>query len=262
MINDEHQLLTPPLSPAGREHGVGLKGVIFDLGGTLIARAGNHERTNATALWQWLRERRHAVEEEFVDALVAEREATFARRTGTREIRAEEALRPVLARYGAPANLALLVAAEAAFFEPELQAMRLLPGALELLETLDARGLRQGLISNASSHYFILECCRRLELDRYLDPVLSSAAIGWAKPDPRIFEAILTQWGYPPASALMVGDTVEADIAGARGLGMRSILLMAERRADEPVEVEGVRADALAATLAEVGFILEEWLAR
>ncbi len=239
-----------------------IRGVIFDLGGTIIARSGNWERANAQALRQWLLSRGYPIDEGFVEVLVAEREATFAGRAGTREVRAEEALRPVLTRYGTATYPAVLVAAEAAFFEPELQAMRLLPGALELLERLDARGLRLGLASNASSHYLILEGCRRLELDRYLDPVISSAAVGWGKPDSRMFEAILAQWGCPPSAAVMVGDTVEADIVGAQRMGLRTILLTAERRADEPVEVEGVRADMIAATLAEVGFILEDWLDR
>lgn len=239
-----------------------IRGVIFDLGGTLVARSGNWERANAQALRQWLLSRGHTIDEAFVEVLVGEREATFAGRAGTGETRAEEALRPVLTRYGIPVDPASLVASEKAFFEPELQAMRLLPGVLELLEKLDARSLRQGLASNASSHYLILECCRRLELDRFLDPVISSAAVGWAKPDPKIFNAILRQWGCPPSAAVMVGDTVEADIVGAYRLGMRSILLTAERRSDEPLEVEGIRADATAATLAEVEFILDEWLDR
>lgn len=76
-----------------------IRGVIFDLGGTIIARVGNWERANAQALRQWLLSRGYAIDEGFVEVLVALREATFAGREGTREVRAEDALRPVLTRY-------------------------------------------------------------------------------------------------------------------------------------------------------------------
>lgn len=243
-----------------------IRGVIFDLGGTLIARARtpllNFERGNAEALRRWLRVRGARLDAGFVEALVAERAAKFAQRAGgTREIKAEEALRPVLARYGQPTDDRFVASAEAAFFEPELREMRLLPGARNLLVLLAARGLRLGLASNASSHYFIVECCRRLGLDRFLDPILSSAAVGWGKPDPKIFEAILQPWAIPPQAAVMVGDTVDADIAGARHLGMRAVLLTAEHGPGDPKEMAGIRADAAAATLVEVGRIIERWIA-
>jgi len=237
-----------------------IRGVIFDLGGTLIERGRrSFEPGNATALTEWLRSRGHHIGSEFTDAVVAEREASFARRTGMREVRAVEALRPVLARHGLPIDDTFLTAAESAFYEPELRAMRLLPDAIDVLELLRARGLRVALASNASSHYFVEECCRRLGISRYLDPIMSSAAIGWAKPDPRIFNAILQPWVMSPEHAVMVGDNVSTDIAGARALGMRSILLTAEHDPDEPRISEGVRADAEVATLREAGQVIVRW---
>jgi len=238
-----------------------IKAVIFDLGGTLIERGRkSFEPGNATALREWLRGRGHDVEAEFAGAVVAEREASFAGRTGTREVRAVEALRPVLGRYGLPTDDTFLIAAESGFYEPELRAMRLLPDAFEVLEQLRARQLRIGLASNATSHYFVEECCRRLRISQYLDPIMSSAAIGWAKPDSRIFNAILKPWEIMPEQAVMVGDSVAADIAGARAIGMRSILLTTEHSPGEPRTWEGVQADAEASTLREAGQIIERWL--
>lgn len=241
-----------------------IRGVIFDLGGTLIERgrptSGSYEPGNAAALKDWLRSRGHHVPSEFADAVVAEREASFARRTGTREVRAVDALRRVLERYHLPADDTILTAAEVAFYEPELLAMRLLHDALDVLQQLRARRLRVGLASNATSHYLVEECCRRLGVSRYLDPIVSSAAVGWAKPDSRIFEAILNPWSMAPEHAVMVGDSVGADIAGARAIGMRSILLTAEHRPGEPRTVEGVGADAEVATLRETGQVIERWL--
>lgn len=241
-----------------------VRGVIFDLGGTLAAlatpqEAGALDRGNAVALLDWLRRHGSQVDDDFVDALVAERQACFVRRAGgVQEVTVAEALRPVLRRYDLRHDEASLTAAEAAFFEPELASMRLLPGATELLQRMRALGLRAGIVSNASSHYFVVECCRRLGLAGFLDPIVSSAQVGWVKPDPRAFEPVLSAWSLPPSQVVMVGDTPSADIAGANRMGMRSILI-APGTASGPPGDTGPVPDAVAASLAEVRRLLEQW---
>jgi HAD superfamily hydrolase (TIGR01549 family) len=239
-----------------------IRGVIFDLGGTLTARVRippeAMERANAESLRSWIRGRGHDVGDDFVRTVVAERTARFLERAGgLKEIRASAALIPALGRFGLPADADVAAAAERAFFEPELNEMRLLPGAIDLVERLAQRGIRRGLASNASSHYFVEECCRRLDLDRRLNPILSSAAVGWAKPHSAIFQVILSTWDIEPANVVMVGDTLGADVAGARALGMRSILVTGERGPNEPMPSEILRPDGVAIDLPAVGVILD-----
>jgi putative hydrolase of the HAD superfamily len=50
--------------------------------------------------------------------------------------------------------------------------------------------------------------------------VADSGVLGIAKPDPRIFTPALVALGVDPARALYVGDTVHADVHGARAAGM------------------------------------------
>jgi putative hydrolase of the HAD superfamily len=235
-----------------------IRGVIFDLGGTLIY-PGDFERGNAAALAAWLRARGFAVPEPFVEALIAERRRLWAARTGTEEVTADRALRAVLERFALPTDAALLADAERAFFSYELEMMRPLPGAAALLARLARDGLRAGLISNASSHYLVVECCRRLLFAPYLDPILSSAGFGWTKPDPRIFHAVLRQWTARPEDTVMVGDSLSADVAGAAAAGMRSILLTATLPPDAPATLPSARPDAVARSLPEVGEILDRW---
>ncbi len=54
---------------------------------------------------------------------------------------------------------------------------------------------------------------------------MSSAQLGYLKPHPAIFQAALAAIGAPAESAVMVGDSVKADIEGARQIGMRAVLL-------------------------------------
>ena len=238
-----------------------IRGVIFDLGGTLAAPLNPEDldRRNTLALLAWLRQRSGPLDDAFVDVLVKARQAAFAGRDGAREVTAAEVLGPVLQRYGLPHDPSFTQAAEEAFFEPELASMRALPGANTLLAWVHDRGLRAGLASNASSQYFVVECCRRLGFARWLDPIITSAGVGWTKPTPPIFQTILTQWSLAPGDVVMVGDTPSADIAGAVRIGMRSILLAPERGPQGTDEAD-TRPEELARDLADVRTILARWI--
>lgn len=190
---------------------------------------------------------------------MAERRARWAARTGFEETTADSALRAVLERYDLPAEPPDIGEAERAFFVPELEDARPLPGAAAVLARLNRGGLRTALVSNASSHYFVVECCRRMLFAEFLDPIVSSAAVGWGKPDSRVFRAVLRPWRFPPDAVVMVGDSLAADIAGAAMLGMRTILFTAAHSPGASVALESVRPDAVAATLAEAASIIEGW---
>lgn len=241
-----------------------IRGVIFDLGGTLAEQPErlpqvDLDARNAAALRSWLEQQGITTGDRFIDDLVAARQACFARRMGgLQEVTAAEALRPILERYGAPAHDRFLQDAEATFFEPELAAMQLLPGAIEVLRRLQGLGLRLGLASNASSHYFVVECCRRLGLATYLDPILSSAAVGWAKPSAQLFTQILDTWAVPADAAVIVGDTPGADVAGAQAVGMPAILLV--RPQGGAVDAPTYAPDAQVASLFEAAEVIERWL--
>ncbi|MFI6595129.1 HAD family hydrolase [Nonomuraea sp. NPDC050536] len=58
-----------------------------------------------------------------------------------------------------------------------------------------------------------------LGLTYFADAVVSSARVGVAKPDPRIYEIAAEQAGVPPERCLFVDDRLE-NVEGARALGM------------------------------------------
>ncbi|MBS7527028.1 YjjG family noncanonical pyrimidine nucleotidase [Fusibacter paucivorans] len=61
-------------------------------------------------------------------------------------------------------------------------------------------------------------------IESLFDAVIISEQVGVNKPDPAIFEAALKRVDYhgPMGSVLMVGDNLNADILGAKALGMRT----------------------------------------
>lgn len=76
-----------------------------------------------------------------------------------------------------------------------------------------------------------------------LDAVVTSAGVGAAKPDPRLFAAALTRVDILPERAVHVGDSVEHDVAGARAAGLRAVLVWdGDRGAEPPDEVTVVRS--------------------
>ncbi len=125
---------------------------------------------------------------------------------------------------------------------------------LSTLQTLRRNGYKLGIVSNAGDNKDVIQLVEKFEIQPYFDFVLTSAACGWRKPNPRIFEMALAHWGYSPSEAAMVGDKLEADIAGANQAGVFSI--WAKRYARTRTEADAV-PNALAETLSEIPDILK-----
>jgi len=93
-----------------------------------------------------------------------------------------------------------------------------------LLARLGAR-YRLGIVSN---FYGNLETvCHNTSIRSRFGVVVDSVRAGFSKPDPRIFMRALDELGVAAPAATFVGDSAARDMAGARGLGMRHIWLIA-----------------------------------
>ncbi len=101
-----------------------------------------------------------------------------------------------------------------------------------VLERLRGAGLRLGLVSNTSRDLGAFVRHFGIEVDAWL----ASGSYGKVKPSPLIFRAALELVACEPADALMVGDSLEDDIEGARAVGMRALLLDREGRFPEEAE--------------------------
>jgi HAD superfamily hydrolase (TIGR01549 family) len=95
-----------------------------------------------------------------------------------------------------------------------------------VLQRLRGAGLKLGLVSNTSRDLGAFVRHFGLEVDAWL----ASGSYGKVKPSPLIFRAALELVACNPADALMVGDSPEDDVAGARAVGMRALLLDREGR--------------------------------
>jgi FMN phosphatase YigB (HAD superfamily) len=101
---------------------------------------------------------------------------------------------------------------------------RIEPAVLELIDELRARRLVVGLISNAFDPPALMrELFGEIGLLDRLDAIALSAEVGKRKPHRLIFESALAQAGVGPGDALMVGDRLREDVAGAQTLGMGTV---------------------------------------
>jgi putative hydrolase of the HAD superfamily len=108
------------------------------------------------------------------------------------------------------------------------------PGALRALRDAGAR-----LVVASNWDVSLHEVLERTGLAPLVDGAVSSAEVGAAKPDPALFAAALEVAGAAPAEALHVGDSPEADVAGARAAGIEPVLVV--RSGAAPTGVRTVR---------------------
>jgi HAD superfamily hydrolase (TIGR01549 family) len=106
-----------------------------------------------------------------------------------------------------------------------------------VLTELAERGYVLGAISN--SHRSLEAFTEHFKLNGLIGTTISSAEHGFIKPHRSIFDAALQRANVRAADAVMVGDSLAADIEGARAAGMRGILLRrsGERPAALPPDV-------------------------
>jgi HAD superfamily hydrolase (TIGR01662 family) len=117
----------------------------------------------------------------------------------------------------------------------------------DVMRALVDNGVKIGLISN--SHRSMDDFTSHFKLDGVVAAV-SSAAHGYMKPHPSIFRTALDQAGVDAETSVMVGDSLAHDIAGARAVGMRPVLLHRADGAAPLVDVPIIR------TLAELPALL------
>jgi HAD superfamily hydrolase (TIGR01662 family) len=129
--------------------------------------------------------------------------------------------------------------------------------AQPVLDTLRAQGYRLGIVSNASDDDDVQTLIDNARLRAYFDVIVTSAAQGIRKPNPRIFLDVLNRLGTEPKRAAMVGDTLGADILGAQNAGLLAIWIT--RRAGKAANrdhLDTIQPDAAIAALSELPALL------
>ena len=110
------------------------------------------------------------------------------------------------------------------------------------LAALRQRGLVVGAVSNWV--WQLPELLHALDLVRQFDFIAASSRVGFEKPHPEIFQWALEQAKVAAGEAIHVGDHLDADVAGAQGVGIQPVLIDRRDRfqpADVPDRVPLIR---------------------
>ena len=91
------------------------------------------------------------------------------------------------------------------------------------LRALKLNGYKLALLSNAADDPDVQAQLDQHSLRPYFSFIRTSAACGYRKPHPHIFEEALNNLGLFPEQCVMVGDTLKADIEGANKMGIYSV---------------------------------------
>ncbi len=88
-----------------------------------------------------------------------------------------------------------------------------------------------GIISNFFGN--LPEIIREVGMEKLFDVIIDSSRVGYFKPDPKIFYEALKPLKLSPHQAIYVGESLNRDMAGARGVGMPHIWLKNQKSASQ-----------------------------
>ncbi len=102
-------------------------------------------------------------------------------------------------------------------------AYRLFDDVMPTLHRLRSAGIKTALISNADAD--VTNIAVHFAFADRMNLLVTSALVGYEKPDPRTYRAALDPLGVDPARSIHIGDQAKSDVVGALGVGMQAALL-------------------------------------
>lgn len=246
-----------------------LRGVLFDMGGTLLHYTPpgetweEMEKVGARAVYHHLHQLGHTLPPED-DALATAWDHALMLwgsldRQDVKELKTDRQMALVAEKWGVHAPTAELVDELAGVYMAAIQStVRPLDGAEATLRALRDSGLRVGLISNThwpgEAHVYDLD---RFGLTDYLEHlVFSSDAEAW-KPARDVFEMGLQGLDLEAGEAIYVGDSLYFDVWGAQQAGLRGVWIEQPHHwLPDGITVE---PDATITTLPDLLDVIQPW---
>jgi putative hydrolase of the HAD superfamily len=113
----------------------------------------------------------------------------------------------------------------------------LFPDVLPTLQALQSKGFTLGIISDWEIS--LAGIIRGLDLGRYFDCLIISAATRYSKPEPALYDLALRRADAIADYAIHIGDSYIHDVLGARAVGITPVLI------DRPNRLQPKQVDCL-----------------
>jgi putative hydrolase of the HAD superfamily len=216
-----------------------IQAVLFDMFDTLMLIVKDHE------FYDYSLKKAHSFLVEngvdvafavFHDAYIKARDALYVEADAQLEephfnLRISKALESLGYSFGAYSEV--VAGATNEFCEGFMEYVHIDDHAKSALEKLHKR-YKLGIVSNFAIPECVDKLLERHGLDKLFDVVVVSGAVNKRKPSPEIFEKALEKLGVSAENTVFVGDTVDADIEGAKNAEMKAIYI--ERRPQKEIE--------------------------
>jgi len=140
---------------------------------------------------------------------------------------------------------------------PSLEGERPREGALAALRWCKERNLMVGLVTNVlwrTAAESLADWTSRGAAD-CIDTIVTSLDARWRKPHPAMFERALSGLQVAARDTVMVGNSRAADVAPAKALGMRAVLIRSREGS-----TSDTAPDAVISEMTELPAVLERWL--
>lgn len=232
-----------------------IKGVIFDVGGTIIWKNGKrYLKANAWTASNYLRSLGYDFNhKEFSTRLESLQKDSPKTGQDLEQLNTTKEHITLLCKdFNIPLSEELLNEITKAFFIPEVAGAVALPEITQVIQSLKDK-VSLAILSNTRSHILIVEILKKLGLDGF-DIIATSAKAGYRKPSPNFFRAVSDNWHYKPEEIVMIGDLPHKDVVGAKAMGMKSIWINIDSDYDDDYG-----ADAIATSPKDILTILESW---
>jgi len=216
-----------------------VKAVLFDMFDTLMLIEKNHAfySPSLRAAYEFLAKNGVSVGfQEFSRAYVEARDALYAEaEANLEEPHFNVRIAGALKRLGFDCGVSdgLVVGATDAFCEAFMKYVSIDKNAERMLRKLHGK-YRLGIVSNFAIPECVTTLLEKEGLAGFFDAVVVSGAVNKRKPSVEIFRKALETLGVCAKEAVFVGDTVDADVQGAKAAGMRTIYI--ERRPQKDAE--------------------------
>jgi putative hydrolase of the HAD superfamily len=230
-----------------------IKAVLFDMFDTLALIDSNYEFFNHAV------ERMHkyivtqginVIFEKFNKAYIKARDELYVSADKTLEEphfnqRIQNALQ--LLGYSFDSNNPIIVGATREFCQEFLNHVTMDENIRSVLQSLYGN-CKLGIISNFAIPESVYSLLKTNKLEELFDIIIVSGEVNKRKPSPEIFQGALKKIGVLAENAVFVGDTADADVAGAHAAGMKAIYI---KRRIEP-DLEKFTPDIIIKSLAEL----------
>lgn len=244
-----------------------IRGVLFDLGGTL------HTADSPAGRDVWFARRlldrladygiRLDTEPEELAGKLHENGEAYKRRSekDLRELPTAEIWNDWYLRDWKVGRERLAPIAEELSFLYDYERVRVIrrPYIKEMLDALREQGMKLGLISNIISLSVAPHFLEEYGVRSYMDCIVLSSATGIRKPSAEIFRVAERELDLGPEELAYVGDTLSRDVMGVRNAGWRLMIQIRNPGAahrDKGLENAGLKPDYLIEGLEEIPEII------